>query len=93
MALRRLLAFSEIRTEQYSVRLHIRRVATSQSPGFGSIEFRVPVPWGIIAGQGENSILFSSTILLNIYSAEKKSLYVVARMLQTSPGRSDKQQQ
>ena len=61
MALRGLLA--EIRAQQHSsVRLHFRRVATSKSPGLDSSEFRVPVPWGFIAGQGEHSMLIIKVI-------------------------------
>ena len=51
MALRGLLA--EIRSQQHpTVRLHCRRVASSKSSTPDSSEFRVPVPWGFIAGQG-----------------------------------------
>ena len=60
-ALRGLLA--EIRAQQHSsLRLHFRRIATSNSPGLGSSEFRVPVPWGFIAGQGENYMLLIKVI-------------------------------
>lgn len=59
-ALRGLLA--EIRAQQHSsLRLHFRRIATSNSPGLGSSEFRVPVPWGFIAGQEWGEELSSSS--------------------------------
>ena len=37
--------------EQSFLRTHFRRVATAMSQPPSS-EFRVPVPWGVIAGQG-----------------------------------------
>ena len=73
MALRGLLA--EIRTQQHSsVRLHFRRVATSKSPGLDSSEFRVPVPWGFIAGQGDNNFMLLIQVIATHYGKDGVSV-------------------